>query len=36
MIDITAITNLISAFRAETVKDSISPERMGGILQQMA
>ena len=36
MIDITAITNLISAFRSETVKDSISPERMGGILQQMA
>lgn len=36
MIDITAITKLISAFRAETVKDSISPERMGGILQQMA
>lgn len=36
MIDITAITELISAFRAETAKDSISPERMGGILQQIA
>lgn len=36
MIDITAITNLISAFKTETAKDSISPERAGGILQQMA
>jgi hypothetical protein len=36
MIDITAITNLIFAFKTETAKDNISPERAGGILQQMA
>ena len=36
MIYITAITNLISAFKTETAKDNTSSERMGGILQQMA
>jgi hypothetical protein len=36
MIDITAITNLTFAFKTETAKDNISPERAGGILQQMA
>lgn len=35
MIDISAITNLISAFKTETAKDSISPERLGGLLQQL-
>jgi len=36
MIDITELTNLISAFRTETQKDSISPETVGAILQRIA
>ena len=35
MIDIKAITQVISAFKTETAKDSISPERLGGLLQQL-
>ena len=36
MIDTTALTALISAFRAEVTQNSISPEKVGGILQQIA
>lgn len=36
MIDTTALTALITAFRAETSKDSISPEKVGNILQQIS
>ena len=35
MIDTTALTALISAFRAEVAQNSISPEKVGGILQQI-
>lgn len=35
MIDTTSLTVLISAFRAEVAKNSISPEKVGGILQQI-
>ena len=33
MIDIQQLTSLISAFRVETEKESISPETVGSILQ---
>ena len=36
MIDISALTSLISAFRIETEKESISPETVGKILQDIA
>ena len=36
MIDITQLTALISAFRVETEKESISPETVGKILQDIA
>ena len=36
MIDTTSLTALISAFRAEVTQNSISPEKVGGILQQIA
>lgn len=36
MIDISQLTSLISAFRAETQKDSISPESLGSLLQRIA
>lgn len=36
MIDTTALTALISAFRAEVTQNSISPEKVGSILQQIA
>ena len=36
MIDTTSLTALISAFRAEVTQNSISPEKIGGILQQIA
>ena len=36
MIDTTALTALITAFRAEVTQNSISPEKVGGILQQIA
>jgi hypothetical protein len=32
MIDTTQLTNLISAFRVETEKESISPETVGSLL----
>ena len=35
MIDTTALTALISAFRAEVTQNSISPEKVGGILQSI-
>ena len=35
MIDTNALTGLISALRAETERDSISPENVGYILQQI-
>lgn len=35
MIDTTSLTALISAFRAEVAQNSISPEKVGGILQQI-
>ena len=35
MIDTTSLTALISAFRAEVTQNSISPEKVGGILQQI-
>ena len=35
MIDITQLTALISAFRVETEKESISPETVGKILQDI-
>ena len=36
MIDTTALTALITAFRAEITQNSISPEKVGSILQQIA
>ena len=36
MIDIQQLTSLISAFRVETEKESISPETVGSILQSIA
>ena len=36
MIDIQQLTSLISAFRVETEKESISPETVGAILQAIA
>ena len=36
MIDISQLTALISAFRVETEKESISPETVGSILQAIA
>ena len=36
MIDTTALTALITAFRAEVTQNSISPEKVGCILQQIA
>ena len=36
MVDTTSITSLIKAFRAETSKDSINPERLGSLLQKIA
>lgn len=36
MIDTTSLTALITAFRAEVTQNSISPEKVGGILQQIA
>ena len=35
MIDVTKLTQLISAFRVETEKESISPETVGSILQDI-
>lgn len=35
MIDISRITSLISAFRAETQRDSITPESLGYLLQSI-
>lgn len=35
MIDTTSLTALITAFRAEVTQNSISPEKVGGILQQI-
>lgn len=35
MVDTTGLTELISALRAETETDSISPERVGYVLQQI-
>lgn len=35
MIDISDITRIITAFRAETQKDSITPESLGAILQRI-
>lgn len=35
MIDTTALTALITAFRAEVTQNSISPEKVGGILQSI-
>ena len=35
MIDTTSLTALISAFRAEVTQNSISPEKVGGILQSI-
>ena len=35
MIDTSSITALITAFRAEVAQNSISPEKVGGILQQI-
>ena len=36
MIDTTSLTALITAFRAEVTQNSISPEKVGSILQQIA
>ncbi len=36
MIDTTALTAFITAFRAEVTQNSISPEKVGSILQQIA
>lgn len=36
MIDVSAITALIDAFRVETEKESISPETVGSLLQDIA
>ena len=36
MIDTTALTALITAFRAEVTQNSISPEKVGSILQYIA
>ena len=36
MIDTTSLTALITAFRAEVTQNSISPEKVGSILQQVA
>ena len=36
MIDISQLTSLVSAFRVETEKESISPETVGSILQAIA
>lgn len=36
MIDTTALTALITAFRAEVTQNSISPEKVGSILHQIA
>lgn len=36
MIDIQQLTSLISAFRVETEKESISPETVGSLLQAIA
>ena len=36
MIDISQLTSLISAFRIETEKESISPETVGKLLQDIA
>ena len=35
MIDTTQLTQLISAFRVETEKESISPETVGSLLQNI-
>lgn len=35
MLDTSSLTSLVSALRAQTAKDSISPESLGAILQQM-
>ncbi len=35
MIDTTQLTQLISAFRVETEKESISPENVGSLLQNI-
>ena len=35
MIDVTQLTSLISAFRVETEKESISPETVGKLLQDI-
>ena len=35
MIDTTQLTQLISAFRVETEKESISPETVGALLQNI-
>ena len=36
MVDTTSITSLIKAFRADTSKDSSSPERLGSLWQKIA
>lgn len=36
MIDISNLTNLITALRAETAKDAISPDSLGALLQKIA
>lgn len=36
MIDIKSVTALISALRVESVKDAITPEVVGSLLQQLA
>ena len=35
MIDVNQLTSLISAFRVETEKESISPETVGSLLQNI-
>ena len=35
MIDISQLTSLVSAFRVETEKESISPETVGKLLQDI-
>ena len=35
MIDVSQLTSLISAFRVETEKESISPETVGKLLQDI-
>ena len=35
MIDISQLTSLVSAFRVETEKESISPETVGSLLQNI-